>query len=369
MGSNNFAGIIGVMSENSHFIRYVKRRWKLLLNISTLVALGFLIFVTRHQLFETVKNFQRVNIWVLLLVIPIEFLNYHAQAKLYQKLLSLVGNKLSYKALIKLSLELNFVNHVFPSGGVSGISYFGLRLRGEGVSLAKSTLAHAMKLVLMFLSFEVLLIFGMFVLAVNGKASNMTILIGSSLSTLLVVGTAAAVYIVSSRQRIDMFFTAVTKWLNKVIQVVRWNNPETINIERARASFGEFHEGYKVMRSQVGQLKSPFWWSMLTNVTEVAVVLVVYIAFRQYVNVGAIILAYGIANFAGLVSVLPGGVGVYEALMTAVLASAGVPPSVSLPATVMYRVVNTSLQVPPGYYLYHRSLARGKIVSMRQNDA
>lgn len=348
-------------------VSFLKRRWKLLLNIATLIALTALIVASHQQLLETIKNFSRVNLWILLLVIPIEYLNYHAQARLYKQLFAVVGNTLSMKTLLRVSLELNFVNHVFPSGGVTGISYFGLRLRGEGVGAAKSTLVHAMKLILTFLSFELLLIFGMFVLAVNGKASNMTILIGSSLSTLLIVGTGAVIYIVSSRQRIEMFFTALTKWLNKLLQIVSPSNPETINIAKAQEAFGEFHEDYKIMRTRVHQLKGPFWWSLVANATEVAVVLVVYIAFHQYVNVGAIILAYAVANFAGLVSVLPGGVGIYEALMTAVLATAGVPASVSLPATVMYRVVNTLIQVPPGYYFYHRSITEGKMKPASQH--
>jgi uncharacterized protein (TIRG00374 family) len=217
-----------------------------------------------------------------------------------------------------------------------------------------------MKLVLVFLSFEVLLVLGMFILAINGKASNMTIRIGSTLSTLLIVGTAIFVYIVGSKQRIEAFLTAMTTLLNKVIQIVRPKYPETINIAKARKSFGEFHEDYKKIGSQASNLKAPFWWAMVANITEISVVLVVFIAFGQYVNIGAIILAYAVANFAGLVSVLPGGVGVYEALMTTVLATAGVPASVSLPAIVMYRVVNTLIQVPPGYYLYHRSLSTGK---------
>jgi hypothetical protein len=356
------------MSENSSVSSFIRRRWKLLLNILTLVALAFLVYASRHQLAETIHNFNRVNLWVLALIIPIEYLNYHAQAKLYQQVLGLVGSKLSFKSLMKLSLELNFVNHVFPSGGVSGISYFGLRLRGEGVSIPKSTLAHAIKLVLIFLSFEVLLLIGMFILAVNGRAINMTILIGSSLSTLLVVGTGLLWYIISSRRRIDVFFTMVTQWLNKLIQVVRPRNPETINIASAKRAFGEFHEDYRIIRSQMGQLKAPFWWAMLANVTEIAVVLVVYWAFGTQVNIGAIILAYAVANFAGLVSVLPGGVGIYEALMTAVLASAGIPPSISLPATVMYRVLNTLIQVPPGYYLYHQSLAQGKTKPLQLHE-
>jgi len=45
--------------------------------------------------------------------------------------------------------------------------------------------------------------------------------------------------------------------------------------------------------------------------------------------------------------------------MTAVLASAGVPAAVSLPVTVTYRVLNTLIQLPPGYYLYHKALKGG----------
>ena len=73
-------------------------------------------------------------------------------------------------------------------------------------------------------------------------------------------------------------------------------------------------------------------------------------------NLGAVILAYAVANFAGLVSVMPGGVGIYEALMTGVLVAAGVPAALSLPVTVMYRVLSTLIQVPPGWYFYHKTL-------------
>jgi uncharacterized membrane protein YbhN (UPF0104 family) len=54
--------------------------------------------------------------------------------------------------------------------------------------------------------------------------------------------------------------------------------------------------------------------------------------------------------------VLPGGVGIYEALMTGVLAAGGVPAALSLPVTVMYRVVNMSVQLPFGYFFYQRAL-------------
>jgi uncharacterized protein (TIRG00374 family) len=345
------------MSERTWF----GRRWKLILNLVTLAALILLIYAIREQLGDTFRNLTNVNWWVLLLLLPIEFLNYHAQTRLYQRLFGLVGNKLSYKYLFRTSLELNFVNHVFPSGGVTGLSYFSLRLRdGQKLTSGKATLVHVMKIGLTFLSFEILVVFGLLSLSIMGSVSNITIMVAAVLSTLLLVGTAVFAYIVGSQSRINHFFTALTKALNRLIQIVRPKHPETINISRAKSLFDDFHENYKAIKSKVGELRAPFLYALLANITEVAAIYVVYVAFGEFINVGAVIMAYAVANFAGLVSVLPGGVGIYEALMTAVLASAGVPAAISLPVTVMYRVLNTVIQLPPGYYFYHKALRGGK---------
>jgi putative heme transporter len=354
------------MSQSSFF----KRRWKLILNLVTLGALTVLIYLSRGQLADTLKNLGQINGWALLLIIPIEFINYHAQARLYQRLFGIVGNKLSYKFLFKTALELNFVNHVFPSGGVTGISYFGIRMRrGDEISGGKATLVHIMKLGLTFLSFEVLIIFGLLCLAAVGKVNNLTVMVAAMLSTLLIVGTALFIYIVGSKSRINSFFTSLTRFINRLIKVVFKSHPEAINISNARAVFDDFHDNYQQLKSSRKNLYGPFWYAFLANASEVLAVYVVYIAFDKYVNLGAVILAYAVANFAGLVSVLPGGVGIYEALMTAVLASAGVPAGVSIPATVMYRVVNTLVQIPPGYYLYHKALTRGERPAGDLSDA
>jgi uncharacterized protein (TIRG00374 family) len=229
-------------------------------------------------------------------------------------------------------------------------------MKALGAGGAQATLVQTMKLVLTFLSFEILLSVGIFLLAVNGQASNFVIMIGTVLAMSVLVGTGLLAYIIGSKSRINHFFTWLTRLLNWLIQLVRRHHPETINIEKAHVAFDEFHDTYMILRSRLGELKGPFWWAFLYNLSEVLVIYVVYIAFGEWVNLGAIILAYAVANVAGLISVLPGGIGIYEALMTAVLASAGISPAVSLPVTVMYRVLNTALQLPPGYYFYHKSI-------------
>lgn len=340
------------MSERS----FLKRRWKLILNILTVIALVVLVVAIREQLVDTFKNLAKVNAWLLLLLLPIQALNYHAQAKLYYGLFAMLGNKLSYTFLYRASLELNFVNHVFPSGGVSGISYFGVRLKNNEITGGKATLVHVIKLGMLFLSFEILLIMGLLFLAIGGKANDFVILVTSAITTLMVVGTVAFVMIIGSQKRIKATFTFLTRVLNRILHFFLPKSPEVINIQRAERVFEELHSNYKTIESKWRELKMPFLWALAANFCEVLAIFVVYLAFGEVVNLGAVILAYAVANFAGLVSVMPGGVGVYEALMTGVLVAAGVPAAVSLPVTVMYRVISTLIQVPPGWWLYHKAL-------------
>lgn len=333
------------------------KRWKMALTWVTILALVGLAYAVRHQLSDTFSNLAKVNAAVLLFIIPLEFLNHHAQAKLYQTTFWLLGDRLRYRSLYRLSLELNFVNNIFPSASVSGFSYFGVRLKaGADISGAKATLVQLMKFIMMFISFQILLVVGVLLLAVDHKASGLVILVASSLMTMLVVTTFGLAFVIGSKRRINGFFTTLTKWLNRAIHIVRPKHPETINIGRAQVVFTDLHHNYMTLRKDWKALGVPLAYSLLANVTEIATIYVVYIAFGNWVNPGAVIVAYAIANFAGFVSVLPGGVGIYEALMTAVLVAAGVPAGISLPVTVMYRVLNMLVQLPPGALLYHRSL-------------
>lgn len=354
------------MAESS----FLKRRWKLILNIVTLVALVVLVIAIREQLGQTIENLFKVNAWLLLLILPVQFLNYDAQTRLYRGLFAMVGNHLSYKTLFRTSLELNFVNHVFPSGGVTGISYYGLRMRGAEITTGKATVVQLLKLVMLVLSFEILIVLAMLALAIEGHMNSVVLLVAAYLTMALIIGTGGFAFIIGSRRRISGFFTAVTRGLNKLIAALRPGHyPETINLARGQALFEDLHDNYVLFRNDWRRLRRPFFWALMANVWEIATIYVVYIAFGHWVNIGSVILAYAVANVAGLVSVLPGGVGIYEGLMTLVLSATGVKSALSLPVTVMYRVLSTLVQLPPGYYFYHHTLRGPRAVAQLQNEA
>jgi putative heme transporter len=341
----------------SHHIRkFLARNWRGILNIITLLALGVLVYAIHDQITETLRTIKHINYWALLLIIPLQLWNYDSYVRLYRNLFNRLGSKVSYRSLFRVSLELNFINHVFPSGGVSGFSYFGIRMKEYGVRSSAATMVQLLRFFMGYIGFLVLLTIGIVVLAFDGKANNFVLVLATFLASLIVFGSMIVAYVVGDNNRIKSASTFIGKVLNRIIRVVRPHHPETIKLDKLRNGMDEMHRSYIAIQENSDVLKKGVWFGFLTGLTEVLTIYVVYIAFGEWINIGAVILAYAVANFAGLISVLPGGVGIYEALMTATLAAAGIPPALSIPVTVMYRVLGISVQIIPGWILYQKAL-------------
>lgn len=333
-----------------------KSNWKLVLTIVTFVAFVGLVVALREQIVDTFHNLSQVNLWILSFMVIWQALSYYFYALLYRDLFRLLGERIRFRPMLRVTIELNFINHILPSGGVSGFSYFSLRMRDAHVPASKSTIVQLGRFILIFLSFEVLLLVGLLTLAIGGNVNNLVMLFTGSLATSLVIATLGLGFVMSSKRRINAFSIFITRQFNKLVHLFRRHKPETISVEKVRKTFTEIHENYLVLKQQPRALRRPLLWALLINATEVLTIYAVYGAFGYWVNPGAVIIAYAVANFAGLISVLPGGVGIYEALMTATLAAIGIPPAITIPVTIMYRVLSMGLQLPLGYYYYHKAL-------------
>lgn len=329
---------------------------KLWINVITLGALVMLIVLTHEQIAEALRTTAELKLYWLLLIIPVQLLNHFSIAKFYQSYLRSLAEHIKTTELYKVSLEMNFVNNVFPSGGVSGFGYLGIRLKKLGVKGSKSTLMQTSRHLLTFVSFIIYLLLALLLLSVFGSASRFIILIATGLSSLIIFSALFMIYILSDETRIKQFTAALPRLLNKILQVFHRKKENPIDIERIEGLFGDLHRDYIHVRKNWKDLRHPFYWAMLMNFTEILTIFIVYLSFGEIVNPGAIIISYAVANVAGLIAVLPGGVGIYESLMTAVMASAGVDKALALSATVVYRVFNMGIFLPIGYFFYQKAL-------------
>lgn len=347
----------------------LSRRVKLIINVITIVALLVLIYVSWPQITEGLKEIGGAKWSIIALMIPVQIFNYYAVGMIYYTYFSVHGTNVSKKNMFKIALELNFVNHVFPSGGVAGFTYLGYRMKHYGVAVARTTLAQSLRFVLTFTSFLLLLFLGLFMLSFGDSSSGVTLYIGLSIAFFTLFGTLLGVFIISDEKRIKAFTAFLPKLVNALLKPFKKKRNNTIDIDRVERLFGELHYDYSELMKDRKQLKKPFLWALAVNASEVFTIYLAYLALGQVINPGAVIIAYSVASFAGLVSILPGGIGVYETLMTTTLAAAGVPKALALSATLIYRIFCMIIFVPAGFILYQKALKKGETEQLSRDAA
>jgi uncharacterized protein (TIRG00374 family) len=205
----------------------------------------------------------------------------------------------------------------------------------------------------------IILFLGLFLLSFDNRSGGLVLFIGLSIAFLTLFGTLFGIYIVSNEGRIKAFTAFLPKAVNTIVRPFT-KKRDLININRVEKLFSELHKDYNEIVNEKSRLKKPLMWALVINLSEVATAYLAYLALGQGVNPGAVILAYAVASFAGLVSVLPGGIGVYEALMTATLTSAGIPKALALSATLVYRIFTIVVFVPIGFVFYQLALRKGE---------
>lgn len=224
-------------------------------------------------------------------------------------------------------------------------------------------MAQTLRWGIVLTSFIPVLGLGVLLLALRDQVNNMVVLAASGLSFGVLILVMLAVFLLEQHNGLRNFTFFVAERLQGVLNFFRKKRVEIMTKSRkARIthSFARLEEDYQTIRGTWREFVYATRWGIMANLTEVATIGVCFKALGAEPVWGAIIIAYGVANIGSFIAILPGGHGVYEALMTAVLVSAGVPAGLSLTAVLAYRLVTTILYVPPGYYFYSKAIAETK---------
>jgi putative heme transporter len=346
----------------------MSKKFKVWLNVFTIVALLGLVFAARHQISDAFSELADLNYLWLLMIIPLQIGNYSSVAMYYKSYLRNLGTEVPYRSMLRVALEMNFVNNVFPSGGASGFGYFGIRMKHYGVPTSRATLTQLMRHTLTFISFILYLSLALLILGLFGESNRLMIVVSSGIIFMIVTATLLLVYIISSSSRTKKFVAFIPKLINSVVHALKLKKTPAIDIDKIENMFEKLHHDYLLVHSNWPALKKPFMYTVLMNATELLTIMVVYFAFGKTINLGALIIAYAVANIAGLFAVLPGGVGIYEGLMTGVLTAAGIPKALALSTTIVYRVLNMAIFLPIGFVLYQLAL-RNRTSSGQNNES
>jgi hypothetical protein len=334
------------------------RTW---LSIITVTLLLVVIVAAWGDIREAFGYLGRVDLWLLALMIPAQFISYFATGEMIFSYLRAKGNikDLNVMKVTRMSLELNFVNHVFPSGGAAGIAYFSWLLGRHGVSSGRATMAQIIRFALTFVSFALLLLVALAVLIIDHSVDRMTILLSLLLVVLAIGGMIGAIFLLGNKKRLDKFSVWLTKVANGFIGwITRGHKSRIVKGAVISKFFEDIHEDYVAIRRDKKILVKPFIWSILANIMDVVLVYIAFWSFGVHVNPAIIFIAFGLSSIASAVSVTPGGAGVYEAVMIAFLGSAGVPLEIAIAGTLLARVLLMVGTIVFGYVFYQMTVVK-----------
>lgn len=343
----------------------MKLSWRFALVMGAMAVFAAIVVFNWKDVKETIGVIGTIR-WPILLLIPaVQTLSFYSNAKYYQSFLASFGYKLPTATLFRLALALNFVNQISPSAGLTGVTFFSYGLKGE-VSAGKSTLVQYGRYVLTSVSFVFLLVFGLFTLYFGGGIDKIIVRIVVALVLSTVVLASVFLGAFSSKDRFNKLVYWVQRCIDWLSGLLRKGKP-LLGKERVRKVLEEFHDGIDVLIRERRHLGRPFFYALMGNVMEVVTLYIVFIALGVWVNPGAVIISYAAASATAVVSIIPGDVGVYELTSVAVLSSTGVPVAVALTATLIYRVLNKTLFLPPGFYYYSKFIRKKQLPKADSN--
>lgn len=317
-----------------------------------LVIIGAL-FALNFGKFQNLKNLvQNMNIWILSSVIIVRYMSYWANTKYFEGFFGIFKHKIKYKNLFPVIMAMNFVNTIFPTGGISGVSYMSRELEGR-VDSRTVTIAQIFWYPISFfcyLIFAVLSFLLLFLSNQAGKISSKIVLI--FMIAIIVLGVAAAVVLFSRELSKKLLYWA-TRPVNAILTRFKRHTLSAENIDKF---ITDFYGALDYITKNHLKLKKPIAATIAYIIFEVTSVYIVFLAFGVVVNPGVVIAGYIIALVFSLASFFTGGIGVYEATMVATFVALGQPFALSFSVVTIYRLIALWLFVPLGLYYYKRSM-------------
>ena len=352
------------MHKQKHFFKELWRRirrtsWRTRLNFATFVLIAVILILARRELVEAWHLMGRVNLLILLLLVPVQFASYYASTEIFFTYLRARGQLQRTNTLqaTAMSLELNFVNHVFPSGGVSGVSYMVWRLGKLGVTAGQSTMAQIMKYVVQMGTFMVLMALALVWATLENRTANWVVVATAIGITSLVFLVIFGGYLVGSASRMKNFAHWLTRVLNSLVRRITFGRkPEVMKLERAERFFLDFHSDFMVLKNDKKLLMKPIIWSFLFNIFEILLFVVSFWALGIWVNPAVLLIAYGAASLTGIFMLTPGGAGAYEAVMIGVLSASGVAAGVAFAGIILARAILIVGTLASGFVVYQHAL-------------
>jgi len=268
-----------------------------------------------------------------------------------------------YRLFWGVVAALEFVGQILPSGGMSGLAYLVYGFRNT-VSAGVVGLIQLGRYVLSLSSYFLLSPLILVMVLLSGQSEwlsdTFSKALGSTEAISFVVGftviAVIAVAIFSTRKYSTNAAGKLEGIINKVVSFIRRRPVKAVRKGSIRGALHDFHDGFDFIRSRRLRITKPFGFIFLNTFFQMATVYVAFQAIGGDISIGVLFISFIAAQIAGVVSIVPGDVGVHETVMIVMLSTLGIPDATAISATLLYRIFNKMIFLPVGFYFYTKLL-------------
>ena len=262
----------------------------------------------------------------------------------YRTAVAAVGSDLSYRQSLQLSMGAFTLSRVLPGGGAAGALWAARRLQRFAVPLAPAGTAVVLEGVLAMATLGLIVAAGTVAALLRGHVTGGTVVAAVAVAgAFLLAGWACVALLQSQRARDAVFAAAARLAPSAQDRLHGW-----------RASLEDLRESLPGVR----QLMPVVGWSAVNWTAEIAALWTVFAGLGIHMELGVLVVGYGVANLVTALPHTPGGLGLVEAGMTGTYAALGTETSVALAGVLAYRLIAFWLPVLFGVPQYLRSPVR-----------
>ena len=335
-----------------------KFSFRTILSILTIFLVAYVVYQNWPDILDTLKHLQETNVFVLLLLIPEQLFMYYACGQIFFSYLRNRKNvqKFSNGEILRISTELNFVNHAIPAGGVGGLAFLTYRLMPYNVSAGQASFLYLFRYaVTTVINYAQALVAIAILLIFNLIPSDAMWIIPVSL--LMNMGVFFflwfVVYIASSGKRIEFFSRTVSRLMNVTVRLLTFGRKKQLmRYDKISSYFADIHESVKIAKENKRYLKKPAMWGLIYSFCEITTYWIVAISLGRPELLPFIMVGEAIGSvFDGIVPY-----GLYELGMAGVMIALGVDFPTATIITVMTRVITLVFTIVSGAWPYYKAI-------------
>lgn len=351
-----------------------KFSFRTILSLVTFALILYVIYANFNDIKEAISHLGETNILVLLLLIPEQLFMYFCCGQMFFSYMAAKrdARRVSAWTLMQVSLELNFVNHAVPAGGLGGLGYITWRLKPFGATPGQSSFMYVLRYIITICANQLQTIIAIIALLIFGAVPETGMWV-IGVTALLSVGIIAAIMILiaiaSSEKRITWFAKTATNFCNWFVRTVTFGRKEQV-LERATVDkyLGDAHEDLMTARRNKKMLIRPIIWGIVYSFLEIATYWIVAASMGHPEILPQIMIGEAIGSVMG--AIVP--YGLYELGMAGIMVSLGVPIALAGTVVLMTRVIVLASTIISGYGFYQHSISkigRKEKAEIEQHDA